>query len=331
MPDRGTGGVRLRRGRRPGRRSSSEHPDEALRPKVDNAVQYCPAMALSVRGGVSVRRGDGGVLGAVAGRQPGRRGRAATGASSRTSTPRTRRTAGCTRPTSTSWRSAARRSAKYAVGTEMAGLDGWHYDYAATVMDESNGMIVGFWKQRAGIDGRLDRPGVRDPGDRRLVVRLVAGRVRLAARLVRPRQHRDDVPRDRRQREGAAGPAGPDVAERHGAARSLPARRPALDRLAAGGGRPMRVTDAIPAPRMLVDGKLVDAAERSDVPDPEPGHRPGDRAGAGRQRRRHGRRDRCRAPGVRRDRLVDEPRAAACAACASCTRRWSTTATRCAR
>jgi hypothetical protein len=40
---------------------------------------------------------------------------------------------------------------QYAVGTEMAGLDGWHYDYAATVMDESNGMIVGFWKQRAGI------------------------------------------------------------------------------------------------------------------------------------------------------------------------------------
>ena len=46
---------------------------------------------------------------------------------------------------------------KYALGTEMAGLDGWHYDYVATVMDETNGMIVGFWKQRAGIsddDGR---------------------------------------------------------------------------------------------------------------------------------------------------------------------------------
>jgi ferredoxin len=25
-----------------------EHPDESLRPKVENAVQYCPAMALSV-------------------------------------------------------------------------------------------------------------------------------------------------------------------------------------------------------------------------------------------------------------------------------------------
>jgi hypothetical protein len=41
---------------------------------------------------------------------------------------------------------------KLALGSEMAGLDGWHYDYAATVMDESNGMVVGFWKQRAGIE-----------------------------------------------------------------------------------------------------------------------------------------------------------------------------------
>ena len=35
---------------------------------------------------------------------------------------------------------------KYALGTEMAGLDGWHYDYQATVIDERTGMIVGFWK-----------------------------------------------------------------------------------------------------------------------------------------------------------------------------------------
>ena len=41
---------------------------------------------------------------------------------------------------------------KYALGTEMAGLDGWHYDYVARVMDESNGMVIGFWKQRAGIE-----------------------------------------------------------------------------------------------------------------------------------------------------------------------------------
>ncbi len=39
----------------------------------------------------------------------------------------------------------------YALGTEMTGLDGWHYDYVATVMDEVNDMIVGFWKQKSGI------------------------------------------------------------------------------------------------------------------------------------------------------------------------------------
>jgi len=39
----------------------------------------------------------------------------------------------------------------WAVGTEMAGLEGWHYDYMATVLDEENGMIVGFWKQRSGL------------------------------------------------------------------------------------------------------------------------------------------------------------------------------------
>jgi hypothetical protein len=40
----------------------------------------------------------------------------------------------------------------WAVGTEMAGLEGWHYDYMATVLDEENGMIVGFWKQRSGLN-----------------------------------------------------------------------------------------------------------------------------------------------------------------------------------
>jgi hypothetical protein len=39
----------------------------------------------------------------------------------------------------------------WAIGLEMAGLDGWHYDYQATVIDEQNGMVVGFWKQRSGI------------------------------------------------------------------------------------------------------------------------------------------------------------------------------------
>lgn len=39
----------------------------------------------------------------------------------------------------------------WAIGIEMDGFDGWHYDYMATVIDEQNGMVVGFWKQRAGI------------------------------------------------------------------------------------------------------------------------------------------------------------------------------------
>jgi hypothetical protein len=39
----------------------------------------------------------------------------------------------------------------WAIGIEMDGLDGWHYDYVATVIDERNAMVVGFWKQRSGI------------------------------------------------------------------------------------------------------------------------------------------------------------------------------------
>ena len=39
----------------------------------------------------------------------------------------------------------------WAIGIEMDGFDGWHYDYMATVIDERNAMVVGFWKQRAGI------------------------------------------------------------------------------------------------------------------------------------------------------------------------------------
>jgi hypothetical protein len=39
----------------------------------------------------------------------------------------------------------------WAIGIEMDGFDGWHYDYMATVIDEQNAMVVGFWKQRSGI------------------------------------------------------------------------------------------------------------------------------------------------------------------------------------
>ena len=34
-----------------------------------------------------------------------------------------------------------------ALGLEMRGLEGWTYPYQATVMDDRQGMVVGFWKQ----------------------------------------------------------------------------------------------------------------------------------------------------------------------------------------
>ncbi|WP_209021785.1 nuclear transport factor 2 family protein [Nocardioides sp. 503] len=39
----------------------------------------------------------------------------------------------------------------YAIGIEMDGLDGWHYDYQCTMIDEAKSMVLGFWKQRSGI------------------------------------------------------------------------------------------------------------------------------------------------------------------------------------
>jgi hypothetical protein len=39
----------------------------------------------------------------------------------------------------------------WAIGIEMDGLDGWHYDYQCTMIDDRQGMVVGFWKQRSGI------------------------------------------------------------------------------------------------------------------------------------------------------------------------------------
>ena len=91
-------------------------------------------------------------------------------------------------------------------------------------------------------------------------------------------------------------------------------RRPALDRLAAAGRarrlrHPGAHRDALPPPQLLIDGKLVAGERRSDVPDPQPGHRRRDRPGAGRHGRGRRRRDRRRPAGVRRDRLVDRPRA----------------------
>lgn len=55
---------------------------------------------------------------------------------------------------------------RWALGTEMEGLDGWHYDYMATVFDEENAMIVGFWKQRSGL---------LDDGGREYEIRGIGG------------------------------------------------------------------------------------------------------------------------------------------------------------
>ncbi|MBS4751855.1 hypothetical protein KG112_03415 [Nocardioides sp. zg-ZUI104] len=39
----------------------------------------------------------------------------------------------------------------WAIGIEMDGFDGWHYDYVCTMIDETKNMVLGFWKQRSGI------------------------------------------------------------------------------------------------------------------------------------------------------------------------------------
>lgn len=39
----------------------------------------------------------------------------------------------------------------WAIGIEMDGFDGWHYDYVCTMIDEQKSMVLGFWKQRSGI------------------------------------------------------------------------------------------------------------------------------------------------------------------------------------
>ncbi|MDX6277677.1 MAG: hypothetical protein QOJ72_1805, partial [Nocardioidaceae bacterium] len=44
----------------------------------------------------------------------------------------------------------------WAIGIEMDGLDGWHYDYQCSMIDDVKAMVVGFWKQRSGI---LDEAG----------------------------------------------------------------------------------------------------------------------------------------------------------------------------
>ena len=38
-----------------------------------------------------------------------------------------------------------------ALGVEMEGMEGWTYEYVSTVIDDTTGMIVGFWKQHSNV------------------------------------------------------------------------------------------------------------------------------------------------------------------------------------
>jgi len=40
----------------------------------------------------------------------------------------------------------------WALGTEMAGLEGWSYPYVSVVIDEKQGMVIGFWRQVSPVD-----------------------------------------------------------------------------------------------------------------------------------------------------------------------------------
>lgn len=46
----------------------------------------------------------------------------------------------------------------WALGTEMRGLAGWEYPYQAVVIDEVNGMVVGFWRQVSTIPAADGEP-----------------------------------------------------------------------------------------------------------------------------------------------------------------------------
>ena len=307
-------------------------PTSALRPRSTTPCSYCPAMALSRRGGVNDaqtremeafwERWLDANRDAEAGRDWG--GLADFYAEDATYGWRHA-------PTSTSWPSAARRSAR-----RPRHRDGGPRRLAlrlpATVMDERTGMIVGFWKQRAGLtDDR--RPRVRDRGHRRL-----------AGSAGTP---------DGRSPGSATGSTSATSAHMFlEIAGSGKAPQGLLDRMSQNGmeqpghyrhddlpstvwppvvGVPMRVTDAIPAPRTA--GRRQARRRRraaATYRDPEPGHRRGDRASPDAAAGRHRRRDRRRPPGVRRDRLATTSRSGS-AACASCATRWSTTATSCAR
>ncbi|HZU79632.1 MAG TPA: nuclear transport factor 2 family protein [Acidimicrobiales bacterium] len=46
----------------------------------------------------------------------------------------------------------------YALGTEMAGLEGWKYPYERVLIDEQIGEVVGFWRQLSDATDAEGRP-----------------------------------------------------------------------------------------------------------------------------------------------------------------------------
>ena len=86
---------------------------------------------------------------------------------------------------------------------------------------------------------------------------------------------------------------------------------------------PLRVEDA--------DRRQARRRRGRHVHQHQPGHRGGARRGRGRVEGGHAPGDRRRTPRLRRDRLVDQPRASASAASSSCRRRWKPRRRRCAR
>ena len=235
----------------------------------------------------------------------------------------------------------------WAIGIEMDGFDGWHYDYQATVIDEKKGMMVGFWKQRSGIiDDETGKEyeilGIGGSGSASSVRSATAraDQVRVAARLVRHAVDRAHVRGDRQGRTRRP----TRLLERmqvsgHERARPLPPQGHPVDpcgrrRSSAATTSPSRRRrrpphDDLASARAAADRRQARRrVRRRDVPDPQPGHRC----------RRSGTRPTAPPPtSTRRSPRPGGPStrptgrrtsSCGCAACASCTRRCSTTPTR---
>ena len=304
-----------------------EHPDESLRPQVQAAVRYCPAMALSHRGGLMYDRAEMDAFWErwlAANRTAEADRRLGPMADFYTEDA----TYGWMYTPDEHFMAVGREQIReWALGLEMAGLDGWHYDYAAHRhgRDQRDDRRL---LEAAGRDHRRQhRPGVRDPRHRRLVVRLDAatgspgsGTGSTSAVVAH------DVPRDRRQRQGAAGTAGPDGAGRALAARPLRVRRPAVDGLAAAWWAthhrslppPPAAAHRRQAGRRRATGRRTRSSTRP--PAPRSARRPTPRPPTSTPR--------SRPPGARSTRPTGRPTSSCgSAACASCTRRCSTTPT----